>query len=251
MIGTIEDMFNSPRNPLPQGVQGLALGDAVFVVANDKFVLTSKGTREHITMHLGPNSQVFDVHTTSIATDGASSHIPLFSITHANLATMMQELARPIAETLIGLAQPLDLEWMAKRRIGAIVGILPTGADISAVTRVRRRKLIVDERKLVAQAWAPEFLHDLYDLNEGALFTLFSCPRGRKLRKIGYGFPVTDTRRHRRLIWVPDKRVAEAIERVGAILQDAAARYGSLHTPAAELAWKPPPNRLMQRTASK
>src|SRR5258708_13671276 len=210
-------MSKPARDALPHGAQGLDFGDAVFVVSNDKLVLASKGTREHVTLHLGLNSKVLDVHRTIIFANGTSTHVPIFSITQANLATMMQELALPIADALIGLAQPLDLEWMTKRRIGAIVGLLPTGAGIASVTKVGRRKLIVDERQLIAQAWTPESLDDLYGLAEGEIFTLFSCLRGRRPRKLGYGFPVTDSRRHRRLVWIRDQRVAEAIERVRAL----------------------------------
>ncbi len=223
-------MANSARNRLLRGVKGVDLGKAVLLFANDKCVLTSKGTLEHFTLHLGPNSKVLDVHRTTIGADGSSTHVTLFSITHANLAAMMQELALPIAAALIGLAHPLSPERMAKRRVGAIVGLLPTGADMCALTRVDRRRLAVDRKKLISRTWAPEFLDELYDLEEGKIFALFWCPRGRRPRKIGYGFPVTDCRRHRRLIWIPDQRVAEAFQLVGNLLEDMAARYGSYRT---------------------
>lgn len=231
----IEGMRNSGRSSLPRGVRGVDLGDAAVVFAREKLVLISKGTPEHVTLHFGIDSRILDIHRTSVAPDGSITYLTLFSITHENLALMMRELAPPIAEALTGLARPLNLRKMANRGVRAIVGLLPTGAKRAAVTRVRHARLSLDARKLVAQAWAPESLDELYGLEEGDIFTLFSCLRGRKPRKIGYGFPVTHGNR-RRLIWVPDQRVAEAIERVGVLFQAAAARYGSSHVPVTKLA---------------
>ncbi len=196
------------------------------MVANDKLVLTLKGAREHVTLHFGPNSKVFDVHRTSIGADGATTHTTLFSMSHANLAAMLQEIALPLWKVLTGIVRPLHLDWMEKRKIWAIVGVLPTGDDLSAVSRVRRRRLIPDSRLLAARLWAPEFLDELYDLDDGQFFALVSTPKNRKPRKLGYGFNVTDWRGRSRLWWIPDQRMSAAISRSEALLKDAAARHG-------------------------
>ena len=210
--------------------KGVDLGEAALVFAKDKLVVTSKGAREHLTVHFGPNSRVLDIHKTYTG-NGSATHTTLFSLPHANLTAMMQEIALPLMKSLTGIIRPVDPAWMAKQQIGAIVGFLPTSANIAAVTNVRRQKLIIDAGKLAARIWTPEFLEDLYELEDGEIFTLLSCKNRRRPRRIGSGFPIIDRIGRRRLVWIPDQRVGEALKRVGAVLQDAAPKYGTFHQP--------------------
>lgn len=212
-------------SPLPKSVNGFDLGELVLALAKDKLVFTPKGAREHYTLHLGPRSRVIDLHKTTLRADGASERVTLFSITHERLLAMMEELAQPLGDLLLGLARPLNPIRMEKRHVGAVVGLLPTWADTAAVGRVRHRKFAIDPRKLAARTWAPDFIDELYDL-DGKIFTLFLIQRNRAPRKIGYGFSVTDGRRQRRLLWIPDRYAAEVLQRGSALLKDAAAKYG-------------------------
>jgi hypothetical protein len=218
-------------NPSPKNANGFDFGEGVFVFANNKLVVSSKGAREHITVHFGPASQTLDIHKTSATTGGSAARVTLFAISHANLLAMMQEIAPPLMETLRGVARPLHPAQMVKEQMGAIVGLLPTGDNLAAVTKIHRRKLSVDTAKLAAQSWAPEFLDELYDLGEGEIFTVFTCKFPRKVRKIGFGFPVSYRTGHRRLVWIPDKRVVDAIARANTLIQKAAARHGTFYEP--------------------
>lgn len=215
----------SSDHPLPKGANGLDLGELVLALARDKLIFTPKGAREHYTLHLGPYSRVIDVHKTTLREDGTEEHLTLFSITHERLLAMLEALTTPFLELLMSLARPLNPAWMEKRRVGVIVGLLPTGKEIAAVGRVRRRKFAIDPQKLAARAWAPECLDDLYDI-DAKIFTLFLDQRNKAPRKIGYGFAVTDTRSRRRLMWIPDRNVADAMHRGSALLQDAWETYG-------------------------
>lgn len=218
-------MPDSLRDPLPKGANRLDIGELVLAFARDKLVFTPKGMREHYTLHFGPYSKIIDLHKTTLRADEIPEHLTLFSITHKRLLAMMEELAQPLGDLLMGLARPLSPAWMEKRRVGAVVGLLPTGADTAAVGRVRRRKFVIDPKKLAARVWTPDFIDELYDL-EGKIFTLFQNQRNKAPRKIGYGFTITDVRRRCRLVWTPDRNVAEALQRGSTLLNDAAVRYG-------------------------
>lgn len=214
-----------PQGVLTKGVKGIDLAELVLAFARNKLVFQPKGAPEHYTLHFGPTSKVVDFHKTTPGPDGTSDHLRLFSITHARFLAMMEELAQPLTELLMGLARPLNPAWMEKHRVGAIVGLLPTDAEVASITHLRRGRLAIDSKKLAARAWAPAFLDELYDV-DGQIFTLFLVPKNRAVRKIGYGFALTDTRRKRRLVWIPDHRVARAMQRGVELLEDAAAKYG-------------------------
>ncbi len=219
-------MPDSPHDPLPKGANGLDLGALVLAFARDKLVFTPKGLPEHYTLHLGPNSKVIDIHKTTLRPDGTIEYLTLFSMTHERLLAMMDELAQPLGKLLMGLARPLSPAWMEKRRVGAIVGLVPTGNNIASIGQLRRRKFAIDPRRLAAHAWAPDFIDELYDI-DGKIFTLVLNQRNRTPRKIGYGFSVADARGKRRLVWIPDRSVAHAMERGSALLKNAAAKYGA------------------------
>lgn len=119
----------SSDHPLPKGANGLDLGELVLALARDKLIFTPKGAREHYTLHLGPYSRVIDVHKTTLREDGTEEHLTLFSITHERLLAMLEALNTPFLELLMSLARPLNPAWMEKRRVGVIVGLLPTGKE--------------------------------------------------------------------------------------------------------------------------
>lgn len=224
-------MQDPSSNQLPYGAKGLDLGEAVLVFADDKLVVASKASRHHFTLHFGTHSQVMDIHQTCTAPDGAVTHITLFTISHANLTAMVQEIALPAMHALMGILRPLGPGWMAKRRVGAVVGLVPAESEIPLVMKLHRRKLVVDPEKLAAQAWAPEFLDDLYELPDGQTFTLFSCKKPRNPRMIGFGFKFTEPTGQPRLVWLKNRRMAEVFKHLDTLLQDTGARYGTFHRP--------------------
>lgn len=219
------------NGPLPHGAKGFDLGKAVFVAANDKLVVKSKAARHHFTLHFGNHSQILDIHETTEAAEGAVTHMTLFSIAHANLAAMLQDIALQAVCVLTGILRPLRPGWMAKRRVGAVVGLIPAESEIPHVTRLRHKKLVVDPEKLAARARTPEFLEDLYELADGEPFTVMSCKDQRNPRMIGIGFKFTDLTGRRRLVWFNRRRVGEVAERMSTLLQEAAKKYGTFHKP--------------------
>jgi hypothetical protein len=69
----------------------------------------------------------------------------LLKIPHTDLERIMQERAGPIIESLMRMARPLTPEYMEKRGLGAIVGPLPTQANLGAAIEVRKCRLAINE----------------------------------------------------------------------------------------------------------
>jgi hypothetical protein len=220
------DPLHGPQSRPPKGID---LGEALVLFAHEKLVISSKapGAREHLTVHFGPQSGVLDVHQTHTAADGTKTYQTLFKIAYTDLERMMQELAGPIVESLRSVARPLTLEYMEKLGIGAIVGPLPTQANLGAAIEVRKRRLTINDEKLAAEYSAPKYLDELYDLEEGKMFILISRANRRNPHRVGFGFPVTDRGGRRRLVWLPDRRLAQEIERIETLLGNVASRYGN------------------------
>ena len=225
---------NGSRGSLPHGAKGVDLGEAVFLFADGKLVITAKGSREHLTLHCGAHSGVLDIHKKSTAADGSTKYVTLFTIPHDNLPAMLQEFGFPMLQAQMSALRRLRPGWMAKRRVGVVVGLPLAESEIPAVTKLRRRKLVVDPGRLAARVWAPEYLddlYDLYDLPDGQTFTLSSCREQRNPRMLGFGFKFTDGTGRRRLVWLCKRRVSQAFENVEGLLESAARKYGAFHEP--------------------
>jgi hypothetical protein len=224
-------MSTSPSNPLPRAVKAIDLGEAWVHFAKEKLVVSSKavGASEHLTVHFGPISKELDVHKTHTAADGVKTYETLFKIAHKDIELMMEELAAPILESLISVARPLTLEYMERQGMGAIVGPLPTQANLGAAIDVRKRRLTINEEKFAAEYSTPKYLDELYDLEEGKIFILICRANRRDAHRVGFGFPVTDRRSRRRLVWIPDKVLEKQLDRLSELFQAAALKYATVH----------------------
>jgi hypothetical protein len=219
------DPLHGPESRPPKGID---LGEVLLHFASEKLVISSKavGAREHLTVHFGPASRVLDIHKTRTAADGTKTYQTLFEITHDNLERMVQELACPILESLMGVARPLTPEYMQKRGIGALVGPVPTQANLGAAIEVRKRRLTVNEKRLAAEYSVPKYLDELYNLEEGEMFILITRVNRGNPRRVGFGFPLTDHRNRRRLVWIPDRLLEEQLDRLSELFQTALAKFG-------------------------
>jgi hypothetical protein len=222
-------MLGSSCSQLPYGAKGFDIGEAVLVFVNDKLVIAPTAERYHVTVHFGSKSGKLDIHETRTAADGSKNYTTLFEISHSNLALMLQEIAIPTLVALRGIVRPLRPGWMAKRRVGAIVGLMPAESDLLAITKMRSHKLVFDPDKITAQIRAPEFLEDLYDLSDGQTFTLFAYKNLSRPRRIGFGFKFTDPTGRRRLFWIRERQMGEALKYVGTLLEVAAVKYGTFY----------------------
>jgi len=218
-------------SPLPHGAKGFELGDAVFLLADGKLVATAKGSSEHITLHSGGQSGMLDIHKKRTAPDGSVAYVRLFTISHEKLAEMLQVIAVPMLQASTSALRRLRPGWMAKRRVGVVVGGSFAESDIPAITKLRRRKLVIDQERLAARLSVPEYLDDLYELPDGHTFTLFSCKKHRDPRMLGLGFKFTDGTGRRWLVWLPRRRVNQAFKQISALLENAARKYGTFHEP--------------------
>lgn len=210
---------------LPHGARGIDLGDAVLALANDKIVVTAKGSDEHLTIHLGPHTGVFDIHRTARRSDGSKTYETLYAISHADLPKLLMELSSVALGALLDAVRPLDVDVLAANRFGVVVGLLRTGKAIEEVTRVRRQKLVVDPEKLAARASVPEFLDELYTIRDGEFFTLFSTRRRQAPRVVGHGFAISRARNRKELMWLSNRRFSEMMTRLSPLICEAATRY--------------------------
>jgi hypothetical protein len=220
-------MTNPSENPFLHGVRKIDLDRAILAIARNKLVFTAKGSREHLTVHLGPHSGIFDVHRTTTSSDGSVSRVRLYAIPQTNVAGLCQDLAVPLWNILANGLQALSLDWMQRARVGAVVGLPPLQADVRTATTVRRGRLAVDPKLLLAQVWVPEYLDELFDVDQERLFTLFCCRNPRRPRKIGTGFGYKDRAGRRRLVWLSERHVVDAIRRFDKLLRPAAAKHGT------------------------
>lgn len=227
-------MPTSPSKPLRRAVKAIDLGGALLHFANDKLVISSKamGASEHLTVHFGPSSKQFDVHKTRTATNGTKTYQTLFKIAHTDLEQLMQELAGPLVESLMSMARPITPQYMEKMGIGVIVGPLPTQAYLGAAIDIdaRKRRTAINERELAAEYSVPKYLDELYDLGEGKIFILVSRANRSNPHRVGFGFPVTDRRNRRRLVWIPDKVMEQQLDRLSELFQTATVKYAAVHS---------------------
>lgn len=158
--------------------------------------LSEQGMETHYTLHAGPGSGVIDLHETKTFADGQKRHRTLFAWRTEGIPALAQQLV-PMLYAFLSLLRPLRLGWMMHRGIGVARGIDPVGdQDIAAVTRKRKRRLILDRQLYEKNVFIPEYLEEIYEFPDGS-FALFD-----RRRKIGLGFKVTDPGGNARLFWI-------------------------------------------------
>lgn len=194
------------RFPLPHAAKGIEGDDFAIVLGSHKVVfifkhpsgceLNEQGPETHYTLHAGPGSGVIDLHETKTLPDGQKRHRTLFALRTDGIPALARQIA-PMFNELLGLLRPLRLGWMMHRGIGVARGIDPVSdQDIAAVTRKRKRRLILDPQLYEKNVFIPEYLEEIYEFPDGP-FALFD-----RRRKIGLGFKVTDPRGNARLFWI-------------------------------------------------
>jgi hypothetical protein len=178
---------------LSYGAKGIEVGDFVLQQGKDKIVLLAKSSDEHYTFQVGTRSGIMDLHRTWRDQNGATHHDTLFAIHHEQLPELLTSVATAPCE-FFRLLRPLRVEWLARHGIGIVHGLDPvTDEQIAAITRRRKRRLVLDEQRLQAAVTIPEYLDGVYEFPDG-LFSLF---RGRT--KIGVGIKETDQHGQTRL----------------------------------------------------
>ncbi|MGA2738551.1 MAG: hypothetical protein ABSG65_14035 [Bryobacteraceae bacterium] len=183
---------------LPHGARGIEGEDFAVQFGDDKVVWVPKsaGAGKHYTFQAKPASGVIDLHETTMDADGREQHRTLFALRRDDLPPMLQELT-PMVPELFRLMRPLRLGWLKHRDIAIARGIDPvTYDDIAAVTRKRRRRLILDAQRYEQNLYVPEYLEEVFEFPDGN-FSLYH--RGRK---IGIGFKKTDGRGGVHLFWI-------------------------------------------------
>lgn len=181
---------------LPKGAKGIEVDDFVIEMGRDKIVLLSKFAGDHYTLHAGNKSGILDLHRTWRDTNGVEQHQTLFAIRRDDLFSLLATWTSWPIE-LLRLLRPLRIGWLYRHGIGIVHGLDPTSDDeVAAITRKRRKRLVVDEDQWHATLTIPEYLDEVRDFPDGA-FSLFSGDR-----KIGIGFKKTDSQGEIQLFWL-------------------------------------------------
>jgi hypothetical protein len=183
--------------PLPGGAQGIEFGDFAISFQADKVIFFAKSSNEHYTVHMGRESKVLDIHRTVIDSNGLSRHETVYAIKQADLERMLLDFGSTMPRS-IKLFRRLRIGWLARNRIAIAKGLEHwTDEQILAVsTKNRRKRLVVDPEKLLANIIHPEYLDAVWDWPDG-WFSLFFHSR-----RIGLGIKLSDRASFSRLFWV-------------------------------------------------
>jgi hypothetical protein len=180
---------------LPHGASGIEIGDLVIQSGKDKLVVFAKGRGEHYTLQPGHASGVLDIHRTRESLSGNERHQTVFAMRRADLADFLNDLV-PMTTGMLRLVRRLRLGWLYRNDIGIVMGLEPvTDEDMVAITRRKRKRVVINEDQLRNNIQIPEYLEDIWDVPDVA-FSLVH--RGRK---IGIGIKATDLMGHTRLYW--------------------------------------------------
>lgn len=195
---------------LPHGATGIEFGDFAIQSGKDKVMAFAKGRGEHYTLESGHASGIIDIHRTWEDRSGKERHQTVFAMRRADLPDLLNELM-PMTTGMLRLVRRLRLGWLYRNGIGIVRGLEPvTDKDMTAITRRRRKRVVVDEDRLRNNVKFPEYLEDILDAPDGAFSLVL---RGRK---IGVGIKATDRRGMATLHWFKFRDVS----RLFAVLQD-------------------------------
>ena len=190
----------------PPGIKKIELGTVLITFLEDKLFIASKGSEEHITIHFGTNSKVLDVHRTRRTTGGREEHTTLFTVPHDQLSALVESIARELLQTYRSIFRPLRVGWMARNHLFAESEFFPEKEALPLITKVEKKRLKVDESKLLTRLGKLEKLHDLFDLPSGQCFSLISIRSKHRARIIGFGFKLCRADGRSRLLWCSDRR---------------------------------------------
>ncbi len=198
-----------------------------MTLAKNKIIFNvDDGTGDHVTLHAGPGGEA-DVHQTRYLSNGEAVHTRLFAIKHEVLVAVLQELAGKMPAAMMGCITPLTVQYVRRRRIQLVVGVLSRPEVLCRDMKVRKRKLRIDPDAMLEKLWVATSLDELFDLEPGyEIFTLVERRPGHEPRIAGHGFAVTSAKGYRRLVWIPLSRLNTLITRMSAAMQDSYARHG-------------------------
>lgn len=192
---------------LPHGAKGIDIGDLTLMEGREKLVICLRDSGFHYTLAFGNRSGILDLHRTW-AMDGKEYHEPLFQIAHTELNNLFRQLAptlRAAIEKLVREAIRLRPGWM--RRYGIVaLPVTVSPEKLESMTRVRKRRLVIDPACLQDQMKPLPAPEELQGLKLGEAFLLYRIRRRRKPRMIGAGFRL-EIAGEQRLVWIPSHKL--------------------------------------------
>lgn len=197
---------------LPHSTNKIDLGVAVLTFLKDKLVFAPKGSTEHVTVHLGSHSKTVDVHGPRRVTGGIEEHETLFVMPHADLGLIGEVALSEFVGFFMTLFRPLRIGWLARHHISVEPAFFPMGTECSHIVSVKKKRLCMDEEKILDSMGRLKYLEDLFDLPNWHAFSLISGKNQFSPKTIGVGFKIDDPLVGAKLIWCSNKRLSRGFE---------------------------------------
>ncbi len=155
-----------------------------------------KDQEKHYTLSIRQDSGVIDIHETIVLPDRSKRYRTLFAIREEDFLSALQGVKAMVPE-LFSLFRPLRLGWLKHRHINIVLGSeLGSDEEIAAITRKRKRKLVLDPKLYKDKVFALEYLEEIYDFADGNFSLWYRNSR------IGIGFKRTDGDGRVHLSWI-------------------------------------------------
>jgi len=215
---------------LPHDARGIDFDMLAFQFCPDgkMLLLPKSGNGPHITIHPGNKSGILDIHKTYTMPDGTKKHETIFAMRNEDIPQLISEIAPLMMSALEGLLRPLRLGWLKHRNIGIVYGLYPSESDFVRITkRNSRKRLVIDKEEFHKNILIPEYLEDIYYMDDGA-FSLESVRR-RKSKIIGVAFKVTIPSGDIRLFWIKLKDIPRMVKCLEPILLQEVKKYQLSH----------------------
>ena len=214
----MDDAHMNDNPSLPHGVNKLDLGEAILIFCEDKIVFQPKNGDDHWTLHFGPFTKTLDIHRTRRTAGGAVEYETLYRINHDRLASLLEEVSDDLVNAFRSLLRPLRIDQMVRHHLDAEPGFFPPESELEGITTVRKKRLYVDESKILDRIGKLDYLDDLLELPDGRGFSLICYKNPSVPEHFGAGYKVTDPWGRSQLVWFSyrhaERKLTALIERL-------------------------------------
>ena len=222
----IDPKRNTNEAMLPHDARGMDFDMFAFEFRPDGKIhfFPKSGNGSHYTIHPGNKSGILDVHKTYMMPDGTKKHETIFAMKNEDIPRLLLEIGPIMISALEGLRRPLSLGWLKHRNITIVYGLYPSDTDFAKITkRNSHKRLDIDNNAFQNNVYVPEYLEEIYDMEDGA-FSLISIRR-RKSKHIGVAFKTTLLSGDIDIFWIKLKDLPRMMKRMEPILIQEVKKY--------------------------
>lgn len=191
----------------------LEFEEVLLIALKDKFVLSPKGSKTHLTFHSGPMTKTFDLHLATTTPEG-KQYKTLWVAPHHSLPEVLNGFAKAELLRLLRACRRLNPYLFSRQKVSALVLYHPPEAELALYTKTSKGRVQIDKSRLMEKMWQTDDLNALYECEAHEHFILYRMRvRGKPVR-IGSGFKHVDRVGRERLVWLPDHYLSSMIERI-------------------------------------